>query len=261
MKFLQDQIAVVTGAGSGIGRAIAKELSSLGAYVYVTDINEESAINVANEIKEEGFNSSAHHLDVSNSSDVVKFFNKLEHDNEKLDILVNNAGISGNPSLISNMSDEEWTNMMNIHVNGSFYCLREGSKIMKRNGYGRIINMSSLAAETSLAGFAHYGAAKYAIVGLTEAAAKELATYNITVNAIKPGVIRSALTQGILSAAEDRLAQATPNERIGSPTDISKVVGMLTNPEISFVTGVSVVVDGGFSLMNEMDKVVLEMLK
>lgn len=260
MTSLRDQIAVVTGAGSGIGRAIAKELSSLGAFVYVADIQEENAAKVAAEIREEGFEAAAEKLDVSSSREVADFFQKLDKKHEKVDILVNNAGIAGNPCLISSMSDEEWANMLSIHVTGSFYCLREASKIMKRNRYGRVINMSSLAAETSLAGFAHYGAAKYAIVGLTEAAAKELATFNVTVNAIKPGVIRSALTQGILSVAEERLALATPNQRIGEPQDIAKVVAMLSKPEASFVTGTSVVVDGGFCLMNEMDRVMLEFL-
>ncbi|RNB67234.1 SDR family oxidoreductase [Brevibacillus invocatus] len=102
--------------------------------------------------------------------------------------------------------------------------------------------------------------AKYAIVGLTEAAAKELAGYQITVNAIKPGIIRSALTQGILGMAEDRLAEATPLKRIGDPEDIAKVVSMLVQPETSFVTGISVVVDGGFHLFNEMDQVMLDAL-
>ncbi|RXT06958.1 SDR family NAD(P)-dependent oxidoreductase [Ammoniphilus sp. CFH 90114] len=261
MSSLTNQIAVVTGAGSGIGKAIAKELSTLGAHVYVTDINEENALHVASEIKGEGYMATAYKLDVSNSTDVSDFFQKVNQLHERVDILVNNAGIAGTPSLISNMTDEEWKKMLAIHVNGSFFCLREASKMMRKNRYGRVINMSSLASETSLAGFAHYGAAKYAIVGLTEAAAKELAAYNVTVNAIKPGVIRSALTQGILSMAEERLSLATPNQKIGEPRDIAQVVAMLAKPESSFVTGASIVVDGGFCLMNEMDRVVLEMLE
>lgn len=260
MGSLKGQIAVVTGGGSGIGRAIAHQLSKQGAHVWVADLHEDSASRVVAEIREQGNQATAYRLDVSDPEGVARFFESVDEACGRVDILVNNAGIAGNPSLLSQMADEEWLRMFNIHVHGSFYCLREASKRMMRNRYGRVINMSSLAAETSLAGFSHYGAAKYAIVGLTEAAAKELAGYQITVNAIKPGIIRSALTQGILGMAEDRLAEATPLKRIGDTEDIAKVVSMLVQPETSFVTGISVVVDGGFHLFNEMDQVMLDAL-
>ncbi|KQL43907.1 hypothetical protein AN963_20830 [Brevibacillus choshinensis] len=260
MGSLNGQIAVVTGGGSGIGRAIAHQLSKQGAHVWVADLQEDSASRVVSEIKENGNQATSYRLDVSDSEEVARFFENVDQTCGRVDILINNAGIAGNPSLLTQMVDEEWKRMFNVHVHGSFYCLREAAKLMMRNRYGRVVNMSSLAAETSLAGFSHYGAAKYAIVGLTEAAAKELAGYQITVNAIKPGVIRSALTQGILGMAEDRLAETTPLKRIGEPEDIAKVVSMLVQPETSFVTGSSVVVDGGFRLMNEMDRVMLEAL-
>ncbi|WP_232697415.1 SDR family NAD(P)-dependent oxidoreductase [Brevibacillus daliensis] len=261
MHALRGQIAVVTGGGSGIGRAIAHRLSSQGAHVWVTDIQEENASRVATEIRQKDEQATAYRLDVSDATAVKRFFENVEEECGRVDILINNAGIAGNPALLVHMRDEEWMQMFNIHVHGSFYCLREAAKLMMKNQYGRVINMSSLAAETSLAGFAHYGAAKYAIVGLTEAAAKELASYQITVNAIKPGVIRSALTQGILSMAEERLSQATPVKRIGDPEDIAKVVSMFVQPDADFVTGSTVVVDGGFSLMNDMDRVMLEALR
>lgn len=260
MKTLTGQVAVVTGGGSGIGKAIAQRLSSQGAYVWIADIQEENAASVVSEIRQKDEQAAAYRLDVSDPEAVKQFFAKVDEECGRVDILVNNAGIAGNPSLLTNMQDEEWMQMFQIHVHGSFYCLREAAKRMARNQYGRVINMSSLAAETSLAGFAHYGAVKYALVGLTEAAAKELAGDKITVNAIKPGVIRSALTKGILAMAEERLAEATPLKQIGEPEDIANVVSMLVQPDARFVTGTSIVVDGGFSLMNEMDRVMLDAL-
>lgn len=123
----------------------------------------------------------------------------------------------------------------------------------EKNGSGRIINMSSLASETSLRGYGHYAAAKYALLGLTETAAKDLAPYGITVNALKPGVIRSALTSGILSMAEEELAKATPLGKIGSPSDVASAAAFLCSDEASFITGATLIIDGGFRLVNEMD--------
>jgi 3-oxoacyl-[acyl-carrier protein] reductase len=200
-------------------------------------------------------------LDVRNFEQVEQTFQAVVSETDRLDILINNAGISGNPASIDQMPPEEWTNLLNIHVNGSFYCLRTAAPYMKKNKFGRIINMSSLAAETSLRGFGHYAAAKYALVGLTESAAKDLAAFGITVNALKPGVIRSALTGGILAMAEDRLAQATPLGKIGSPQDIAAAAAFLCSEEAGFITGSSLVIDGGFRLVNEMDNVMDEMLR
>ncbi|MFP3391659.1 SDR family NAD(P)-dependent oxidoreductase [Brevibacillus sp. SIMBA_040] len=261
MSTLTGQVAVVTGGGSGIGKAISQQLAEQGAHVWVTDIQEVSATRVAEEIGQKGNKASAYRLDVTDVAGVRGFFEQVDQECGHVDILVNNAGIAGNPSLLVNMKDEEWMRMFDIHVNGSFYCLREAAKRMIRNNYGRVINMSSLAAVTSLAGFAHYGAVKYALVGLTQAAAKELAGYQITVNAIKPGVIRSALTEGILAMAEEQLSEATPVKKIGSPEDIAKAVLMFAQPDSSFITGTSLVVDGAFSLMNEMDRVMLDALQ
>lgn len=260
MPSLKNQLAVVTGAGSGIGKGIANELSRQGAHVIIADINEENAYKAASEINVQGFEATACKLDVSNSMEVSELFNKLERKHGKIDILVNNAGIAGDPSLVDEMSDENWAKMMNVHVNGSFFCLREASRIMKKYRYGRIINMSSTAAVNSLLGFSHYSAAKYAIVGLTEATAKELAPFNITVNAIKPGMIRSALSEGILAVGEDRFRKATPVNRIGEPQDIAKVVSALVQPSMDFVTGTAIAVDGGLSIVNDFDQVVLEQL-
>jgi 3-oxoacyl-[acyl-carrier protein] reductase len=258
VSVLKGQLAVVTGSGSGIGKAIAEELCQQGAHVFIADIDKEKATEAASQLNEKGFAATAYKLDVANSAEVAAFFKSIEDNYGKLDILVNNAGFAAS-ALVTNMSDNEWFTMINVHASGSFFCLREASKIMKKNRYGRIVNMSSLAAEGGLSGHAHYSAAKYAIVGLTEVAAKELGPFHITVNAIKPGLIRTPLgEQGLLAKVGERLRNATPVKRIGETKDVARAVSFLVHPESDFLTGISIIVDGGLNLMDEQDVVALE---
>lgn len=258
MAVLHGQLAVVTGSGSGIGNAIAEHLCSQGAHTYIADIDGDKAAAAAAQLNEQGLKATPYQLDVSNSADVAALFAQIEDAHGKLDILVNNAGFATS-SLVTEMSDDQWLQMLNVHANGSFYCLREAAKLMKKNKYGRVVNMSSLAAEGGLSGHAHYSAAKYAIVGLTEVAAKELAPFGITVNAIKPGLIRTPLGEkGLLAQVGERLRAATPVKRIGEPRDVARAVSFLAHPDSDFITGISIIVDGGINLMDEQDVVTLE---
>jgi NAD(P)-dependent dehydrogenase (short-subunit alcohol dehydrogenase family) len=261
VKFLEGQIAVVTGSGSGIGKAIAEELCEKGAHVFIADIDSNRAADVASQLNGKGLSATPYQVDVSDSSEVSTLFRLVEEEHGKIDILVNNAGYAA-VNLLSNMRDEEWNNMLAVHLNGSFYCLREASKIMRKRCYGRIVNISSLAAEAGMFGHVHYTSAKYAIVGLTEVAAKELGPFNITVNAVKPGIIRTPLGEkGLLSHGNgERLKDVTPVRRIGKPQDIARVVSFLVHPDSDFITGICIIADGGFILMNDMDAVVRETL-
>ncbi|RST60026.1 SDR family NAD(P)-dependent oxidoreductase [Siminovitchia terrae] len=260
MKKLDGQTAIVTGAARGIGKAICEKLSGEGAFVWVTDIQKDEGEKTVQEIHESGGKADFLQLDVRDADQVISTVDLIYKSSGRIDILVNNAGISGNPAPVDLMSNEEWKDLLDIHVNGSFYCLKAAAKYMKMQNYGRIINMSSLASETSLQGFAHYAAAKYAILGLTETSAKDLASYNITVNALKPGIIRSTLTDSILAVAEERISASTPLGKIGSPEDVANAACFLASPDSRFLTGISIIVDGGFRLVNEMDKVMNEMI-
>ncbi|WP_186306503.1 SDR family NAD(P)-dependent oxidoreductase [Siminovitchia fortis] len=260
MKKLDGQTAIVTGAGSGIGKAISKKLSLEGAYVWATDVQEDGGKKTVQEIHESGGKAEFLQLDVRDADQVISTLDHIYKSSGRIDILINNAGISGNPAPVDLMGNEDWKDLLDIHVNGSFYCLKAAAKYMKMHNYGRIINMSSLASETSLQGFAHYAAAKYALLGLTETSAKDLASYNITVNALKPGIIRSTLTGGILEVAEERIAASTPLGKVGSPGDVAEAACFLASPDSSFLTGISIIVDGGFRLVTEMDKVMNEMI-
>ncbi|GIN97346.1 beta-ketoacyl-ACP reductase [Siminovitchia terrae] len=260
MKKLDGQTAIVTGAARGIGKAICEKLSGEGAFVWVTDIQKDEGEKTVQEIHESGGKADFLQLDVRDADQVISTVDLIYKSSGRIDILVNNAGISGNPAPVDLMSNEEWKDLLDIHVNGSFYCLKAAAKYMKMQNYGRIINMSSLASETSLQGFAHYAAAKYAILGLTETSAKDLASYNITVNALKPGIIRSTLTDSILAVAEERISASTPLGKIGSLEDVANAACFLASPDSRFLTGISIIVDGGFRLVNEMDKVMNEMI-
>jgi 3-oxoacyl-[acyl-carrier protein] reductase len=261
MAGIEGQVAVVTGAASGIGQTIAQKLSSEGAHVCIVDINGEKAEEVASELNRQGYRASAHRVDVAQSEQVSAFFDEVERTHGLVHILVNNAGIAGRPYYVTEMDDQTWLTMLSIHANGSFFCLREAAKIMKRHRYGRIVNMSSLAAERGIAGHVHYTAAKYAIVGLTEVAAKELGQFNITVNAIKPGLIRTPLAEeGLLATEGERLRMETPVRKIGETEDVARAVSFLVQPESGFLTGISIIVDGGINIMDCMDKVGLEFL-
>lgn len=261
MSGIKGQIAVVTGAASGIGKSIAEQLCREGAHVCIVDVNAEQGEHVTAELNGQGYRASFYKVDVTQSQQVASCFQEVERVHGQIHILINNAGIAGQPTPITEMDDQSWLTMLNIHANGSFYCLREAAKRMKKQHYGRIVNISSLAAERGLAGSVHYSAAKYAIVGLTEVAAKELGPYNITVNAIKPGLIRTPLAEkGLLATEEERLKAETPVRKIGEPEDVARAVSFLVQPESGFLTGISIIVDGGINLMDVMDKVGLEMM-
>jgi NAD(P)-dependent dehydrogenase (short-subunit alcohol dehydrogenase family) len=146
MAGIEGHAAVVTGAASGIRKSIAQKLSKEGAHVCIVDINGEKAEEVASELNRQGYSASAHQLDVAQSAQVSAFFQEIEGIHGQVHILVNNAGIAGRPFYVTEMDDQTWLRMLSIHANGSFFCLRETAKIMKRHGYGRIVNMSSLGA-------------------------------------------------------------------------------------------------------------------
>ncbi len=256
MAKLDGQIAIVTGAARGIGKSIAEELAARGAHVLVVDRSADGAEAAASQIVQAGGSAAAYQLDVSQSDQVRSVFEGIVKEWGKLDILVINAGIAGNHAEITGMDDHEWTSLFDVNLNGAFYCLREAAKLMKARQYGRIVAMSSISAGTPLSGYAHYNASKNAIIGLVETAAKELGPYNITVNAIKPGVIRTAMNEEFIAVAEQQFNKITPIGRVGSPKDVAKLVASVVSPDFDFVTGGSFVVDGGVRLTTKMDSLI-----
>jgi 3-oxoacyl-[acyl-carrier protein] reductase len=268
MGRLNDKVAVVTGGGSGIGRAIALRFAGEGARVVVADVNAEAGARVANEIEAGGGGGGAVATDVSQSAQVDALFQKAVERFATVDVLVNNAGIaelspklqermqtvgvqmlSGGPrqslGITREMSDDEWRRMLEIHLFGMFYCTRAALRIMEEKRCGAIINMASVAGLAGIAGAPHYGAAKAGIIGLTKSVAQEVGGSGIRVNAIAPGLIDTPMTADIPAMAKQMLLFRTPLGRSGVPEDIAGAALYLASDDAAYVTGQVISPNGG----------------
>ena len=268
MTKLSGRVAVVTGGGSGIGRAIARRFAAEGARVAVADIAREGAERVAAEIRETGGGAIAVPTDVADSAQVDALFARVVKEWKTVDILSNNAGIgelspalrsrleeaatgmfAGGPrrslGVTSRMDDAEWRRMVEIHLFGTFYCTRAALRIMEEGGGGAIVNMASVAGLAGIPGSAHYGAAKAGIIGFTKSVALEVGGGNIRVNAIAPGWIDTPMTADAPPMLQQMVLMRTPLGRTGSPDDIAAVALFLVSDESSFVTGQVVSPNGG----------------
>jgi len=251
---LSDRVAVVTGAGSGIGRAIAERFAAEGATVAALDIVPEAAELAAKELPGEGHRAFA--VDVSDGQAVAEAFAGVDEAFGCVDVLVNNAGIDRAPGdgfeqlmetgeQTIHMSDEAFARVMAINVNGVFFCTREAVKLMRRDGRpGAIVNMSSIAG-VSANGPPHYAASKSAVLGLTRSGAREFGRFGIRVNAICPGVIDTPMTANVPDAALDALVAATPLGRRGTAEEIAATALYLASSDSSFVTGQWISPNGG----------------
>jgi len=248
---LKDKVALVTGAGSGLGRAIALAFAREGAKVVVNDIEEKRATQTVADIKAQGGDAFAVAADVSDSQQVKQMFAQAVEKYSTIDILVNNAGILQAEG-IATMQDEQWKRMLAVHLDGTFYCTREAVTIMEPKGSGKIINMASIAAITGLGGATHYSAAKGGIMAFTKASAKELIGSGIYVNAIAPGFIDTPGLKepfGLDSEALAELIQAAFGkillDRLGTPEEVAPVAVFLASDESSFMVGQVISPNGG----------------
>lgn len=247
---LSNTTALVTGAMRGMGRTHALALSRQGARVVVTDIDLAQCQAVENEIRAEGGEAMSLVLDVSNSGDVDRAFTQAVSHFGRLDILINNAGIYS-PSPALSMTEEEWEKVIHINLKGQFLCAQRAAKEMAKNNWGRIINITSIASGqvgVGIAGAAHYSASKGGIIGMTETLAIEFAPLGITVNAIAPGAIHTPMMDSSRMDPEAlaHLLARIPLKRVGTPEEVSAAVVFLASREASYMTGATVVVDGGW---------------
>jgi len=251
---LADRVFVVTGAGSGIGREIAIRFAAEGAKIAALDLRPETAAETASMLAGQGHHVGA--VDVASGPSVVEAFGRVDAHFGRVDGLVNNAGVDhvpgdGRDLLMKtgqqtiHMSDEGFTRLMAINVNGVFFCLREAVKLMQREKRpGVVINMSSIAG-LSANGNVSYAASKHAVLGITRATARELGRFGIRVNAICPGVIDTPMTAILPDKALAPLKQATPLGRTGTPRDVAQTALFLASDESSFITGQWISPNGG----------------
>jgi 3-oxoacyl-[acyl-carrier protein] reductase len=242
---LEGKSAIVTGASRGIGREIALELARQGANVVVNFAgNEAMANDVVDEIKALGRDAFPVKCNVSNSEEVSEMVKETIDRFGTIDILVNNAGITKD-NLLMRMKEEEWDDVININLKGVFLCTKAVTRQMMKQRNGRIINVASIVGVSGNPGQANYVAAKAGVIGLTKTTAKELATRNITVNAIAPGFISTDMTDKLTEEVKTEMLKQIPLARFGEPKDIAKVAAFLASSDSSYMTGQTLHVDGG----------------
>ena len=243
---LKDKVAIVTGAGRGLGKGIALKLAREGAKVVVSDLIEANACETAAEIEKAGGMAFAVKADISIKAEVEALFAAAVSKFGPIDILVNNAGINRD-GMLHKMSDENWDQVIAVNLTGTFYCLRLAAQQMRERGYGRIVNVSSMSWLGNF-GQANYAASKAGVIGLTKTAARELAKKGITVNAICPGFIDTEMTRGVPENVWEIMKGKIWSGTVGSPEDVGNVAAFLASDEASYVTGEVINVSGGMTL-------------
>lgn len=239
---LTGHTALVTGAATGIGEVIAQRLASAGARVALADIDFDAAAVAAAKIGGQAFPIA---LDVTDPAQVSEAVNRVVSTAGSLEILVNNAGIAGKAAPIWEQSDEDWHRVMAINIHGPFYLCRAVLPLMRAKGYGRIVNIASIAGKEGNPNMVAYSASKAAIIGLTKSIAKEVASEGICINAVSPAVIRTKILDQLTPAQVDYMVQRIPMKRTGKPEEVAAVVHFLASRDCSFVTGQCYDVSGG----------------
>jgi len=241
---LEGRVALVTGAAQGIGRAIALALAEVGADIAGGDVNLEGMEKTAKEIEALGRKALAVKLDVSDPASVKEAVGKILEAWGKIDILVNNAGITKD-NLIMRMKREDWDRVLSINLNGAFHCIQAVVPGMVKQRYGRIINIASVVAQAGNAGQANYISSKAGLIGLTKAVASEVGSRTVTVNAVAPGFIATAMTENLPDAVKQRMMSLIPLGRMGTDRDIASAVRFLASEEAGYITGHVLNVNGG----------------
>lgn len=238
------KVALVTGGAQGIGFTIVEELAREGAHVVIGDVNLEGAEKAAQEIQDSGGSASAVRLDVASPSSVKEVFDSVLKNHKLVDILVNNAGITRD-ALMIRMKEDDWDRVVSINLKGCFLCSQQAAKQMMKQKSGSIVNIASIVGVMGNAGQANYSASKGGVIALTKTAAREVASRGITVNAVAPGFIDTAMTQVLDESVRTRLIDQIPLARLGLPRDVAHCVAFLVSERAGYITGQVINVNGG----------------
>lgn len=245
---LTDKTALVTGAGRGIGRAVAKKLAEQGAYVYLNyQGSKEAAQAAVAEIIQSGGSAEAVQCDVADFQACGEMIDRIIKQSGSLDILVNNAGITKD-GLLMKMTEEDFDRVLDVNLKGTFHTIRHASRYLLKQRSGRIINIASVSGILGNAGQANYSASKAGVIGLTKSVARELAPRGILVNAIAPGYVDTEMTSGLPDKVKEQMLAQIPLKRAAAPEEIADVVLFLASGQSSYMTGQVLSVDGGMAI-------------
>jgi NAD(P)-dependent dehydrogenase (short-subunit alcohol dehydrogenase family) len=246
-SYPEGAVAIVTGAGGGIGAQCARRLAADGLAVVVADINGQAAASVAAQIQEANGTACSVQVDVGNPLDCSQMMEAVQSIGTHLAVAVNNAGVRGQRKPIAEMDFDQWRSAMAVNLDGVFLCMQSEICSMQATGGGAIVNMASILGTVAYPGVPAYVASKHAVIGLTRSAALDYAASGIRVNAVCPGFVQTALTEGVDPAVTLARIADTPRGQLGTVSEVADLVSFLCSPQASNITGAAIVADGGFT--------------
>ena len=247
MKKLENKIAIITGGGSGIGKATALRFADEGAHVIIWDVVDAKGEETLAELKTRGSNAAYYHVDTTDKEQIAKATEDVVSRFGRIDILINNAGITKDSTLLK-MTDEQWERVIDVNLNGVYHCTRATAPIMAQNNYGRIINASSVVGLFGNFGQTNYAATKAGLIGMTQTLSKELGRKGITVNAVAPGFIATEMIRLMPEEVLAGMEAKVPVKRLGQPEEVAALYAFLASDEAAYINGAVVRIDGGIGL-------------